>query len=156
MAQLLRILLPTQGTQVRSLVGEDPTCCGATKPACRNYWSPGAESLCSATREATATRSPCTSTKSSSRSTQLEKAHVQQRRPNTAKNKQKIKKKKKKREREKGRNLPLFAQWFFSSSLPTSLWMSQKLLFGIWGNSQESYPSINSQKHRGFFNLIYR
>ena len=25
-----------QGTLVRSLVQEDPTCCGATKPMCRN------------------------------------------------------------------------------------------------------------------------
>ena len=28
----LRIHLPTQGTQVQSLVQEDPTCLGATKP----------------------------------------------------------------------------------------------------------------------------
>ena len=30
-AQWLRICLPMQGTRVRSLVREDPTCCGATK-----------------------------------------------------------------------------------------------------------------------------
>ena len=30
--QWLRIHLPTQGTQVQSLVQEDPTCIGATKP----------------------------------------------------------------------------------------------------------------------------
>ena len=30
--QWLRIRLPMQGTQVRSLVREDPTCCRATKP----------------------------------------------------------------------------------------------------------------------------
>ena len=29
--------LPMQGTRVRSLVQEDPTCCGATKPVCHNY-----------------------------------------------------------------------------------------------------------------------
>ena len=28
-----------RGTQVWSLVQEDPTCCGATKPVCRNYWA---------------------------------------------------------------------------------------------------------------------
>ena len=32
--QWLRIPLPMQGTRVRSLVREDPTCCGATKPMC--------------------------------------------------------------------------------------------------------------------------
>ena len=28
-----------QGTRVRALVREDPTCCGATKPVCHNYWA---------------------------------------------------------------------------------------------------------------------
>ena len=94
--QWLRIRLPMQGTQVRALVWEDPTCCGATNPvrhnyrACtlelesHNYWSPCTESACSATREATAVRSLCTATKSSPRSPQLEKAPAQQR-PNAAK-----------------------------------------------------------------------
>ena len=98
--QWLRIRLPMQGTGVRSsLVWEDPTCCGATKPMCHNYWacalepashnywSPHAQSLCSATREATAMRSLRTTTKSSPRSPQLAKARAQQRRPNAAKNK---------------------------------------------------------------------
>ena len=31
--------LPMQGTWVRSLVREDPTHHGATKPVCRNYWA---------------------------------------------------------------------------------------------------------------------
>ena len=31
--------LPMQGTRVRSLVWEDPTCCGATKPMSHNYWA---------------------------------------------------------------------------------------------------------------------
>ena len=38
-AQWLRIHLPMQGTQVWALVREDPTCCGATKPICHNYWA---------------------------------------------------------------------------------------------------------------------
>ena len=92
MAQWLRIRLPKQGTRVRSLVPEGPTCCGATKPVHHNcwacalqpvshsYWSP-----CSATREATAMSSPCTATKSSPCSLQLEKACTQQQRPNAAK-----------------------------------------------------------------------
>ena len=35
--QWLRIRLPTQGTRVRALVWEDPTCRGATKPMRHNY-----------------------------------------------------------------------------------------------------------------------
>ena len=35
----LRILLPMQETLVRALVREDPTCHGAAKPACHNYWA---------------------------------------------------------------------------------------------------------------------
>ena len=37
--QWLRICLPMQGTRVRSLVGEDPTCRGATKHLSHNYWA---------------------------------------------------------------------------------------------------------------------
>ena len=37
-AQWLRICLPMQGTRVRALVWEDPTCRGATKPVSHNYW----------------------------------------------------------------------------------------------------------------------
>ena len=37
--QWLRICLPMQGTWVRSLVWEDPTCHGATKPMHHNYWA---------------------------------------------------------------------------------------------------------------------
>ena len=36
-AQWLRIHLPMQGTWVRALVREDPTCRGATKPLRHNY-----------------------------------------------------------------------------------------------------------------------
>ena len=36
-AQWLRIRLPMQGTRVRALDQEDPTCCGATKPMSHNY-----------------------------------------------------------------------------------------------------------------------
>ena len=35
----LRICLPMQGTQVWSLVQEDPTCCRATKLLSHNYWA---------------------------------------------------------------------------------------------------------------------
>ena len=36
-AQWLRICLPIQGTRVRALVWEDPTCHGATGPMNHNY-----------------------------------------------------------------------------------------------------------------------
>ena len=39
MAQWLRICMPMQGTRVRALVREDPTCLGATKPVHHNYWA---------------------------------------------------------------------------------------------------------------------
>ena len=35
--QWLRICCAMQRTWVRSLVWEDPTCCGAAKPVCHNY-----------------------------------------------------------------------------------------------------------------------
>ena len=37
MTQWLRICLPMQGTRVRALVQEGPTCRGATKPVRHNY-----------------------------------------------------------------------------------------------------------------------
>ena len=104
-AQWLRIRLPMQRTRVPSLVREDPTCRVATGPMCHNYWAcvlepashnywacvpqllkPARLEPVLATREATAMRSPCTATKSSPCSMELEKARAQQRRPNTTKN----------------------------------------------------------------------
>ena len=38
-AQWLRIRLPMQETRVRAMVRGDPTCRGATKPMCHNYWA---------------------------------------------------------------------------------------------------------------------
>ena len=38
-AQWLRICLLMQGTRVRALVWEDPTCCGATRPVSHNCWA---------------------------------------------------------------------------------------------------------------------
>ena len=38
-AQWLRVRPPMQGTRVRALVREDPTCHGATGPVCHNYWA---------------------------------------------------------------------------------------------------------------------
>ena len=112
-AQWLRIHLPMQGTLVRALVQEDPTCPGATKPVRHNYWactlepashnywahvpqllSPHASTTeaCmpkahAPQRETTAMRSPFTAMKNSPHSLQLEKACTWQRKPNAAKNK---------------------------------------------------------------------
>ena len=36
-AQWLRVCLPVQGTRVRALAWEDPTCRGATGPVSHNY-----------------------------------------------------------------------------------------------------------------------
>ena len=36
-AQWLGVCLPMQGTRVRALVREDPTCRELTKPVCHNY-----------------------------------------------------------------------------------------------------------------------
>ena len=83
-----------QGTQVRALVWEDPTCHGATKAHAPQLLSLRVWSLCSTTREATIVRGPRTAMKSGPRLPQLEKALAQKRRPNTAINKfLKIKKK---------------------------------------------------------------
>ena len=38
-AQWLRVCLLVQGTLVRALVWEDPTCHGATRPVSHNYWA---------------------------------------------------------------------------------------------------------------------
>ena len=95
-----------KGTRVRALVQEDPTCRGATKPVHHNYWACALEPVSHTywahvpqllkpvrlepvlrNREAAAMGSPCTATKSSPGSPQLEKAHEQQQRPNAAKNK---------------------------------------------------------------------
>ena len=62
--QWLTITALMKGTQVRSLVWEDPTCQGPTKPTGHNYWADALEPMfCN------------------------EKAHLQQWRPSTAKNK---------------------------------------------------------------------
>ena len=100
-----------QGTWVPALVWEDPTCRGATKPVCHNYWActlePASHNywvhmpqllkparlepvLCNEKPPQWEARSP-----------QLEKACAQQRRPEAAKNKiNKINKLKKRKRRE--------------------------------------------------------
>ena len=102
--QRLRIHLAMQGTRVQSLIQEDSTCCRATKPLYHHHWAralPLLSFMCLQPglhkREATAIRSLCTAMKSSPCSPWLKKAHMQQWRPSTAKNKElRINRKKKK------------------------------------------------------------
>ena len=49
-AQWLRVCLPMQGTRVRALVWEDPTCHGATEPVSHSYWA-CASGACAPQRE---------------------------------------------------------------------------------------------------------
>ena len=87
MAQWLRIRLPMQGTRVRALVWEDPTCRRAAGPREPQLLSLRIWSLCSATRQAAIVRGLRTAMKSGPHLPQLEKALAQKRRPNTAINK---------------------------------------------------------------------
>ena len=88
-AQWLRVCLPIQGTRVRALVWEDPTCHGATGPVSHNCWA-CASGACAPQREAAIVRGLRTAMKSGPRLPQLEKALAQKQRPNTAKNKPNI------------------------------------------------------------------
>ena len=83
-AQWLRICLPMQGTRVRALVWEDPTCRGVARPREAQLLNLRVWSLCSSTREAAVVRGPRTVMKSGPHLPQLEKALAQKRRPNTA------------------------------------------------------------------------
>ena len=87
-------ILPMQGTQIWSLVWEDSTCHGATKPVCHHYWAHVLQLLRPAHLE------PVLCYKSSHHderpahrneeelcSLQLEKTHSQQRRPSATKSK---------------------------------------------------------------------
>ena len=84
--QWLRIHFAVQGMPGPTLVREDPTCLGATKPMSRNYWSPCAleptlhkRSHCNEKSEDHNSRAVPT--------LQPDKAHVQQWRPSAVKNK---------------------------------------------------------------------
>ena len=70
-----------QGTRVLSLVWEDSTCCGATKPEGHSYWAWAPWRLCSTTRGAPVVRSPGTTKTRSPCSPQLGKARGQHQDP---------------------------------------------------------------------------
>ena len=76
-AQWLRICLPMQGTRVRALVWEDPTCHGCNWAREPQLLSLRVWSLCSATREAAIVRGPRTAMKSGPHLPHLEEALAQ-------------------------------------------------------------------------------
>ena len=90
-----------QGTRVRALVREDPTCHRATKPVRHSYWACALEPVshkywarAPRTRALQQEKPPQreslrAATKSGPCSPQLERARAQQRRPNAAKKKKK-------------------------------------------------------------------
>ena len=73
-----------QGTRVRALVWEDPTCRGATRPVGHNCWACASGASAPQQREAAIVRGPHTAMKSGPHLLQLEKALAQKRRPNIA------------------------------------------------------------------------
>ena len=80
MVQWIRIHLPLQGTQAQSLLQEDSTCLGATKPPHHNYRA-HTPRACALKRESMAVRRPGSTGKSSPHSPQLEKAAEKQGNP---------------------------------------------------------------------------
>ena len=78
LVQWLRIRLPVQGTQVRSLVQEDSTCHGAPEPVC-----PRAHAL--QKRDMTTMRNPGTAMRAAPICRNGRKKPMQQGRPSTAK-----------------------------------------------------------------------
>ena len=85
--------LPMQGTRVRSLVQEDPTSRGATKPMCDNYWAHMPQLLKPVRLEPVLRNKRSHSNEKPAhhnedpRSPQLEKVCEHQQRPNAAQNK---------------------------------------------------------------------
>ena len=87
-----------QGTRVQALVGEDPTCRGATKPVHHNYWAcalePASHNYWAHVPRAHAPQQEkppqweaCAPQRRVAPTRRNQRKHVQQRRPNAAKNK---------------------------------------------------------------------
>ena len=76
----VRICLQVQGTHVRSLIWEDPTCLEATKPTHHNYWACALETASCSERSRWCTLQ----LESSPHLPQLQKAYEKQQRPRAA------------------------------------------------------------------------
>ena len=87
MAQWFRVCLLMQGTRVRALVWEDPTCRGATGPVSHNCWAWVSGACALRQEKAAIVRGPRTAMKGGPCLPQLEEALAQKWRPNTAKKK---------------------------------------------------------------------
>ena len=89
--QWLRIDIAMQGTWVGSLVQEDSTCCGMTKPLHHNYWSPMLRACAPQERplqwEAHTLQLESGPTPAPHHPLQLEKVHAKQQRSSAAKSK---------------------------------------------------------------------
>ena len=85
MVQWLRIHLPRQGTQVQSLVQEDPTRCKATKPTHQDYWNPHPRAY-APWQEERCSEKPEHRSRRVAPSLQLDKVHTQQQSPSVAQN----------------------------------------------------------------------
>ena len=79
--------LPMKGTHVESLVQEDPTCHGATKPDRHNYWACAPRARALQQEKPLQWKAHVLQLESSSRTPQLEKGCTQQQKPSIAKNK---------------------------------------------------------------------
>ena len=92
--QWIRICLPMQGTWVRSLVWEDPTCFGATMPVHLYYQAPEPENCNYWAQVLQLLKASCPgpvlSNKRSHCSSKLERACTQQPRPSATKKKKKL------------------------------------------------------------------
>ena len=73
-----------QGTWVRSLVWEDSTCHGATKPMCHSYWAHALE-LVLPNKRGRSKEKQHTAAREQAPLSPLERAHAQQQRTRTAK-----------------------------------------------------------------------
>ena len=144
-----------QGTWVRALVREDPTRHRATKPMLHNYWACALEPtshnywahapqllkpMCSRACMLQLLKPVCLEpmlwNKRSPRTPQLEKAHMQQRRPSTAK--------KKKIEWSRNNGVQLWTLghrkilWLSPAMLRAALWRNQ----GTEAPSQQTYERV--------------
>ena len=87
-AQWIGIRLPVQETRVRSFVWEDPTCPGATNPGPHKLLKPEhRKAPAPQGQKPLQWKAHPPQLESSPRHLQVDKAHLQQRRPNTAINK---------------------------------------------------------------------
>ena len=140
-----------QGTRVRALVREDPTCRGAAKPVHHNYWACKPQ-LLSPRATTTEARVPRAHAPQQEKPPHWE-ARALQRRPNTAKNKLKKKKKKNSAERIESCLIQLKRNNFGVRSISGGT--SAFLLFSLCDAGQAFNPLSLSFRVFIFYLFIY-